>query len=117
MFEYPSRTYAAAAPEDVAITDTRDVPIATNIDSEQQHEHRHKHDATAESRQRTKESRGDGSYGDGDCERDDSHLWVIRTVSNRAHLSDALSLTRSNGCSLDIAGWSWRGRRSTSPSM
>src|ERR1700722_3312261 len=28
MFEYPSRKYAAAAPDDVAITDTSDAPIA-----------------------------------------------------------------------------------------
>ena len=28
MFEYPSLTYAAAAPDDVAITETSDAPIA-----------------------------------------------------------------------------------------
>ena len=27
-FVYPSRTYAAAAPEEVAITDTSDAPMA-----------------------------------------------------------------------------------------
>ena len=31
IFEYPSRKYAAAAPEEVAITDTSDAPIAYRI--------------------------------------------------------------------------------------
>jgi hypothetical protein len=31
----------------------------------------------------------------------------------KARCSRGLSLTRSNGCSLGIAAWNWRGRRST----
>ena len=71
----PSSTYAAAAPLEVAITDTARGPDRIfEIDMENQREQRHDHHASAKARQRAEESRQQGTHSNQGGQLDGAQL-------------------------------------------